>query len=69
MGANITVDGNTISISDTEKLNPLDLTVPADISSAAFVLVAAALLASDTVTLEGVGVNATRTGILDALQA
>lgn len=69
MGANLRIEDNTISISDTPSLKALDLTIPGDISSAAFVLVAAALLAKDTVRIEGVGINATRTGILDALMA
>lgn len=43
--------------------------VPGDISSAAFVLVAAAIVADARVTVEGVGVNATRTGLLDVLEA
>lgn len=67
MGANLTIEGNTITIHDTPQLNPLDLTVAADISSAAFILVAGALLGRDEVRIEGVGVNPTRTGILDVL--
>jgi 3-phosphoshikimate 1-carboxyvinyltransferase len=43
------------------------LTIPGDLSSAAFVLVAAALRPGSDVTVEGVGVNPTRTGILDVL--
>lgn len=43
--------------------------VPGDISSAAFLLVAAAVVADAQVTLPAVGVNPTRTGILDVLQA
>ncbi len=48
-------------------LAPLDLTVPGDLSSAAFLAVAAVLVAGSRVTLRGVGVNPTRTGLLDAL--
>ncbi|PYM53432.1 MAG: 3-phosphoshikimate 1-carboxyvinyltransferase [Candidatus Rokuibacteriota bacterium] len=43
--------------------------VPGDASSAAFFLVAGALAAAGRVTVEGVGVNPTRTGLLDALEA
>jgi 3-phosphoshikimate 1-carboxyvinyltransferase len=50
-------------------LRPLDLTVPGDFSSAAFLIVAATLVPGSEVTLEGVGVNPTRTGLLDVLQA
>ena len=49
-------------------LRPLDLTVPGDISSAAFLLAAGLLAPRGHVTLEGVGVNPTRTGILDIVQ-
>src|SRR3970282_164856 len=41
--------------------------VPVDISSAAFFLVAAALVPGSAVTIPGVGVNPTRTGLLDVL--
>jgi 3-phosphoshikimate 1-carboxyvinyltransferase len=47
----------------------MSLTVPGDISSAAFLLVAAALAPGSEVTAEGVGVNPTRTGLLDVLRA
>jgi 3-phosphoshikimate 1-carboxyvinyltransferase len=67
MGANLSINGNTITLHDTSQLHPLNLTVPGDISSAAFVLVAGALLGRDTIRIEGVGVNPTRTGILDVL--
>jgi 3-phosphoshikimate 1-carboxyvinyltransferase len=50
-------------------LQPLQLTVPADISSAAFPLVAAAVVPHSRITLTGVGINETRTGILDLLAA
>lgn len=48
-------------------LAPFDISVPADISSAAFPIVAACIVAGSAVTVEDVGVNPTRTGILDAL--
>ncbi len=51
------------------RLRPLDLTVPADPSSAAFPLVAAAIVPHSQITIAGVGLNETRTGILDMLQA
>lgn len=47
--------------------NPLDLTVPGDMSSAAF-LFGAAVLTGGAVTVQGVGVNPTRTGILSVLE-
>ena len=51
------------------QLRPLDLTVPADPSSAAFPLVAAAIVPHSQITITGVGLNETRTGILDMLKA
>jgi len=50
-------------------LHPLGIGVPGDISSASFPLVAAAILPGSEVTIEGVGVNPTRTGLLDVLRA
>jgi 3-phosphoshikimate 1-carboxyvinyltransferase len=51
-----------------DHLKPLDIVVPGDTSSAAFPLVAAILVPGSTVTIEGVGVNPTRTGLLDVLR-
>lgn len=69
MGARVTVDGLTVRVEGRPTLKPFELTVPGDISSAAFWLVAATLVPGSDLVLEGVGVNPTRTGILDALQA
>lgn len=67
MGADIRKDGNRVTITPVERLHPLNWTIPADISSAAFPLVAGLLVDGAEVVIEGVGVNDTRTGILDAL--
>ncbi|MFN3429356.1 MAG: 3-phosphoshikimate 1-carboxyvinyltransferase [Candidatus Sericytochromatia bacterium] len=69
MGAEIQVDGLAVTIRPRPRLAPLDLTVPGDISSAAFWLVAASLVQDSDVLLRDVGVNPTRTGILDVLAA
>ncbi|MBL7064130.1 MAG: 3-phosphoshikimate 1-carboxyvinyltransferase, partial [Anaerolineae bacterium] len=73
MGANVEISGLTVTLSPSPRLplslSPLSLTVPGDISSAAFPLVAAALLPGSEVTIESVGVNPTRTGLLDVLRA
>jgi 3-phosphoshikimate 1-carboxyvinyltransferase len=50
-------------------LNPLNLRLPGDISSAAFLIVAALITPGSEIHLRGVGLNPTRTGLLDALQA
>ena len=49
-------------------LSPLQLTIPGDISSAAFLIVAALITPGSDITLRDVGLNPTRTGILDALR-
>src|SRR5690606_25215888 len=70
MGADVeTAEGCCVTLIPPERLRPLDLRVPGDFSSAAFVLVAALLAGSAEVTVEGVGVNPTRTGLLDILRA
>lgn len=56
-----------LSITGGPEPAPADITVPGDISSAAFPLVAATLVPGSAITLTGVGVNPTRTGILDIL--
>ena len=50
-------------------LRATSVAVPGDISSAAFLLVAGAIVAEARVTLHRVGVNPTRTGVLDVLEA
>jgi 3-phosphoshikimate 1-carboxyvinyltransferase len=52
-----------------ERLDPVDVDVPGDLSAAAFYLVGAAIVPGSEVILPRVGVNPTRTGVLDALQA
>lgn len=56
-------------IAGGQDLQASDIDVPADISSAAFFMVAAAITPGATVTLEHVGVNPTRTGVINILQA
>lgn len=67
-GANITVNENEVSVSSEGELVPVDVTVPGDISSAAFFLVAATIVPDSKLTLLNVGLNETRTGIIDVLQ-
>jgi len=67
----LTFDTGTVVLNPAliDYLRPLDIVVPGDISSAAFPLVAAALVPGSEVTVAGVGVNPTRTGLLDVLWA
>jgi 3-phosphoshikimate 1-carboxyvinyltransferase len=68
MGAPVAVYGNTIhSERPEQELSPIDINVPGDISSAAFLLVAASIVPDSHIIINGVGVNPTRTGIVDAL--
>jgi 3-phosphoshikimate 1-carboxyvinyltransferase len=67
MGADVQVDGLTVTLRPSSRLAPVSLTVPGDISSAAFPLAAAVLLPGSEVTFGGLGINPTRTGFLDVL--
>ena len=58
----------TITIAGGQQLTGQEVTVPGDISSAAFYLVAASLLPDSNLQLNHVGINPTRTGILDVLE-
>ncbi len=66
-GANVRSEGLTATVTGHPKLVAQDLTVPGDISSAAYFIVAALIVPGSEVTVRNVGVNPTRTGILDAL--
>lgn len=61
-------DGNCISVTGGASLTAAELSVPADISSAAFFMVAASIAPGSDMTLVDVGVNPTRTGILHILR-
>ena len=71
-GADLTVEtlpdgARLISVRGEAELKPQRITVPGDISSAAFPLVAALVVPGSEVVIENVGLNPTRTGIIDAL--
>ncbi len=68
-GADLTVDPETLSVTVTgpAQLHGQPVVVPGDISSAAFWLVAAAIVPGSDLLVENVGVNPTRTGILEVL--
>lgn len=67
-GYEVKTEGNTISLQGGGKLVGTNIQVPADISSAAFFMVAAAISQGSDVTLEQVGINPTRTGVLEILK-
>ncbi len=68
-GAELSVDSetNSVTITGQARLKGQTVVVPGDISSAAFWLVAAAIVPGSDLTIENVGVNPTRTGVLEAL--
>jgi 3-phosphoshikimate 1-carboxyvinyltransferase len=68
MGADIQTHGNVVAVTSGGSLRPLDMTVPGDISSAAFLIVAACLVPDSDITLTNINLNPTRTGILDVLK-
>jgi 3-phosphoshikimate 1-carboxyvinyltransferase len=68
MRAQILRSGTRISITPCPILTPLDIRVPGDLSSAAFLLVAASIVPGSRLLMRGIGVNPGRIGILAALQ-
>ena len=67
-GYPLIVEGNRISVTGGGTLTGGDIAVPADISSAAFFMVAAAISQNSELTLTQVGINPTRTGVIDILK-
>jgi len=67
-GVDVDVNGLTASIVGGQSLTATSLTVPGDISSSAFFLVGAGMTPGSNVTLTGVGMNPSRTGVLDILK-
>ena len=67
-GYPVTVDGSTASLESGHKLTATHIEVPADISSAAFFLVAGSIAEDSELLLEHVGINPTRTGVIDILK-
>lgn len=69
MGADIKVNGLDIILQPGRELSPQEFLVPADISSAAFFIVAASLVPGSELLIKDVGINHTRDGILEVLAA
>jgi 3-phosphoshikimate 1-carboxyvinyltransferase len=66
-GGHIEKDGNQIMLEGNQHFRGTSVFVPGDISSAAFFMVAAAITPNSEVTLRNVGLNPTRTGIIDVM--
>ncbi len=68
-GGDLSVDGKKITVQGPQKLSGQKVVVPGDISSAAFWLVAGLIVPNSHVVLKNVGINETRTGIIDVIRA
>ena len=68
-GGDLSVDGKKITVQGPQKLSGQTVVVPGDISSAAFWLVAGLIVPNSRVVLKNVGINKTRTGIIDVIRA
>jgi 3-phosphoshikimate 1-carboxyvinyltransferase len=67
-GADIRVKDFEVSIKGRAKLDPFDVTVPGDLSSAAFFIVAGLIIPGSEILLKNIGINPTRTGLIDILR-
>lgn len=67
LGANINTNGNTVSV-EKSKLSARNIIIPGDISSAAFFIAAACIVPNSDIIIKNVGLNPTRTGIIDVLK-
>jgi 3-phosphoshikimate 1-carboxyvinyltransferase len=68
-GVDITINRLGVTVKGRAKLNPFDITVPADFSSAAFFIAAGILIPGSEILIKTVGINPTRTGLLEILQS
>jgi 3-phosphoshikimate 1-carboxyvinyltransferase len=69
MGADVAVEGRRVEVRPADRLAPLDIEIPGDVSAASFWLVASGLLAGSGVRIRNVGTNPTRIAFLDLLRA
>jgi 3-phosphoshikimate 1-carboxyvinyltransferase len=67
-GAEVGCEGEVVTIRPAERLEPGEIVVPGDLSSAAFFIVAATIVPGSRVRLEGVGLNPTRAGLISILR-
>lgn len=68
-GYNVVTEGNTARLQGGGRLKATHIDVPADISSAAFFMVAASICPGADITLQHVGINPTRVGVINILRA
>ncbi len=68
-GVQVVRDGLTVSVEGGQKLTGRAIQVPGDISSAAFLIAAVMMVPGSSLLIENVGLNPTRTGIIDVVRA
>ncbi|HEY7269038.1 MAG TPA: 3-phosphoshikimate 1-carboxyvinyltransferase [Dehalococcoidia bacterium] len=69
MGADIRTEGTSVGVQPASRLHAVDVRVPGDISAAAFWMVLASIHPDAEITLPAVGMNPTRSGVVDALRS
>jgi 3-phosphoshikimate 1-carboxyvinyltransferase len=69
MGVSVTMSAGRISVAGGQSLRACPVQIPGDLSSAAFIILAALISENADILIESVGVNPTRTGVIDILQA
>ncbi|MBI5407575.1 MAG: 3-phosphoshikimate 1-carboxyvinyltransferase [Nitrospirae bacterium] len=67
-GIDLTREGAAIAVEGGQSPSSRDIEIPGDISAAAFFMVGASMLEGSEIVIKGVGINPTRTGIIDILQ-
>jgi 3-phosphoshikimate 1-carboxyvinyltransferase len=67
LGAKVERDGLSVSVQGGGQIDPMTMVVPGDLSSAAFLIVAALLCPGSRISLNGIGLNPTRSGVLETL--
>jgi 3-phosphoshikimate 1-carboxyvinyltransferase len=68
-GAEIKVEGCSVSLRGPQELSHQEVRIPGDLSSAAFFMVAAACIPGSNILIQGVGCNTTRSGVIDVLRS
>lgn len=68
LGARLSVDGLKVTVTGGYEISPFDIAVPGDFSSAAFFIAGAVIVGGSEVLIRNVGINLTRTGLLDVVR-
>jgi 3-phosphoshikimate 1-carboxyvinyltransferase len=68
-GGRVREEGRVVSVEGFQRLSPRNMSIPGDLSSAAFFIVAAASIPGSELLIRGVGCNPTRSGVIDVLRS